>query len=187
MFEFLNGLLFAVIIAIAGVSLLGLTMPLWSGTCYKISQWIKLRNKRLRDYEDLHSSAGLISPLVDGLLDSELYWKIQRRAWDYEEIDDRLLVINKLSRKLEEQITDRYNTPGMQNVYNRACKTLLNYRRDRAYYKFDAEFDDMYEKAMEVFKDNCLECGDEGGTWEPRGAALQSFKTCNCKKKKRVA
>jgi hypothetical protein len=93
-------------------------------------------------------------------------------------------VTSKLSKKLIERIEDRYNTWGMRNAYARGVETLQDYRHRRAYYKFDEEFDELYEKAMELKKDNCLKCDDRGGTWESYGAA-QSFAPCDCKNARR--
>lgn len=176
-------LLFSTLLLVLLV-LVGITAPLWGWHLYKFKRWMSTRNKCLSDY-DVHSGPGcLMAPLIDGLIDSDFYWSVDRKCWRYNEIDERLLVVSKLSKKLEHRIENRYNNRAMRNVYGRACKTLLNYRRDRAYYSFDAEFDDMYEKAMELKKDNCLKCDDRGGTWEPPGAASQSFRPCSCKNAK---
>ena len=179
--EILNAITLVLAVLFAIMMVVAVTMSLWMPAWFRLSHWLKIRNKRLSDY-DIHGGPGsLMAPLIDGLIDSDFYWAVDGKAWHHNEIDERLLITSKLSNKLKRRIQDRYAPKGMRNAYDRGLETLRNYQHRRVYYEFDGEFDGLYEKAMELKKDNCLKCDDQGGTWEPPGAAAQGFAPCDCK------
>lgn len=165
--------------------LLGIIIGPFAITAWeKITRWWRTRNLRLCDYDDLHEDyVGLISPSVDGVIDYKHMHQVERRAWQLEVFGERKLIVPCLSSRLEEDINKRYYQKGMKNAYERASRTLLRYERQRNYYGFDEEFDELYRKAKEMQPHSCLRCKDSGTVWGPYDSGCHTEVDCECQKK----
>ena len=172
------GSIFAVMFLVALVSL---AEPLWGPVYWKISRWFKFRNRRLCDYSDLYSVAGLVVPSMDGLIDSDLKFKIERRLWRREVFGERRLLVSQLSAKHANSVKDRYEKP-LEHVFRRSARLLLMNPNQRHYFGFDDEFEDQWEAAKAIQPHNCLNCRDSGRTWG-NDSSLRWEVTCECKKK----
>jgi hypothetical protein len=158
------------------------TINLWFPVWWKLKQWWKKRNKRLSDYPNLHTTAGLVVPSMDGVIDSEHMHQVERRAWRLEVFGERELLVSRLSQQLKYDIEMRYYRIGMRNAYQRGSKVLLRYQKQRDYFNFDEESDDLYQQAVTTLDKNCLICNDSGRTWgSPSGMRCET--DCECQKK----
>lgn len=142
----------------------------------------KYRNKRLSDYPNLHSAAGLVSPAFDGLINFDFMHKVVGRIWKLEYLG-RNLTTSRLSQQLEDSINKRYHRKGMQNAYRRAGRLLLLYPHQKNYFVFDEETDAAYLKAKDVQEFRCLGCSDSGKVWGNDDNPMCWEVACECQKK----
>ena len=180
----MEDLLFVILLICAAILFLAhlilLLKPVFLDRTENIRNKWKYRNKKLSDYPNLHSPAGLVSPSFDGLIDFDFMHKIEWRARELEYLG-RNLTISRLSQQLENSINKRYHRKGMQNAYRRAGRLLLLYPHQKNYFVFDEETDEAYLKARDIQKFRCLGCRDSGRVWG-NDSSLRFEIACECQK-----
>ena len=175
----LDTILFSIVIVMSGLTLLVLIvsvlMEWWLPHWWNIKKWYRIRNQRVRDYDD---DDPLMYAYFDGLIDSDWYWKCIHSEWDHTRNERRLLITARASADFHDEINGRYYGDGAQNAYKRALQTLQSY----PYCAYDSEMHDLCQQALILRDGRCLRCDGSGWYWEPHGGGMFSETTCECKK-----
>jgi hypothetical protein len=181
--DVLSTILIILMVIMVIMALSALTMNLWFPVWWDLKQWWRKRNKRLSDYPNLYSVAGLVVPSMHDVINSEHMHQVERRAWRLEVFGERQLTVSRLSQQLKDDIESRYYRKGMQNAYQRGSKVLLRYQKQRDYFNFDEESDDLYRQAIATLDKSCLICNDRGRTWGRPDNGMRCETDCECQKK----
>lgn len=175
----LESILFAITLVLSGLALFALLasifMEWWLPKWWHIQKWRRLRNQRLSDYD---SDDPMLHAYIDGLINTDWYWKCIYTEWDLKRNEGRLLVTARTSADLYDRIQDRYHASGAENAYKRALQTLQNY----PYCAYDAEMHDLCQQALTLREGRCLRCDGAGWRWMPYTSGAYSEETCVCKK-----
>lgn len=137
----------------------------------------KNKNKRLCDYDDLHESSGLQSLLLDGLIDSNIYWSQEYNSRKY---INYMCFLPRLSSELEGEIESRYSEM-VSSVWGRAAQTIHHFDYQSVYYGFDEEMLEMMEKIRSLYGDYCFICEGSGTILGPPECVTIEI-PCNCNK-----